>query len=937
MATLQTFLDSHRVEKGSECNFTGMGKDTGSYYIPDSELDTFLELMHTSIFGVHRSCSIVERHRENGPVLIDLDFLYEPEDRPLERRFTTEQIHTFVSSYVGALARFVDITQLPHNLNFYILTRPGPVYEGKKHKDGIHIQCPNLTTDPKVQFAIRGYLLEQNIIETIFGDTNNTKDATDCFDVSVIYRNGWYPYGAGKPNVAPYKVQEVIEIPRTELAGVSLADLPEAIFNAMEEADPPKNPLDIIKLLSIRRGHNEKMPLVMREETAAEYRTLLNTWGHGKAAPVRPVLSPPSAVLRHEPHGEAGSDAGSEPLGTPTSEDDIKLAYRLVKECLDPETRCGDYHDWIKLAICLKNISNTEESFVAWCDITRRVDSSHKKSNYSEAVLKTKWNKITAAHHEHPVRIGTLQYWAKEDNPVIFDAILSENIRDWIMQNASDTHVDIANLMYKLYKHEFICSLGAKRGAPEWFQFVGHSWKPLRSPIAFRSLMYNPEGLMGYYLDVDVHLTEMIRICKPAEVEGWDAKRKFIRSIQKKLRTAPFLNSVFAICSEKFYDEEFILRLNTNSNLIGTANGVIELHHWDNEEKIGKPRILFRPGRPEDNITFQVGRSEDLNPISYEPYDPAAPTSVHKAIFDFYEKVYPDPILREYVLTLDASCLLGENVEQLFYIDQGGGSNGKSMKQTLKRHTLGDYATSLQTTALTRKRPDSGAANPDMIVTKCKRYIYCGEPDNGEKINAARMKQMSGEDMVEARGLHCDQDKFKMMGKIFLACNDLPQISAMDNGTWRRIRIIPHIAQFVTADKPINPEKYIHYRDNHLGEKMKQVSWRTAYFGILVYYFETRYLQNGLIEPECVKSASEKYRVENDTFSGFMTEHLVVETGAGPIRLIDVWNRFKDWKRSMPGMAEMKKNMVGDRMKLIAAHGSSDTEFVGVRFKEDGE
>jgi putative DNA primase/helicase len=333
-----------------------------------------------------------------------------------------------------------------------------------------------------------------------------------------------------------------------------------------------------------------------------------------------------------------------------------------------------------------------------------------------------------------------------------------------------------------------------------------------------------------------------------------------------------------------------------------------------------------------------MGRLDsELDAITFEPYDPAASSPVHKAILEFYKKIYPDPELREYVLTLDAACLEGENREQRFYFDQGDGSNGKTMKQTLKRNTFGDYATSLQTTALTRKRPDSGAANPDIIVTKGRRYIYGGEPDNGEKLNSARMKQMSGEDIVEARGLFSDQEKFKMMGKIFLACNDLPPVSSMDNGTWRRIRVIPHIATFVDADKSEDSTRYIYHKDLDLSEKMKHASWRIAYFGILVYYFETRYLKFGLREPESVKAASNKYKQENDTFTAFASDTFVVEAGAGPIKLADVLMRYKEWKRTMPGVTEMKKPMIIERMKAIAARGSTEVEFKGIRFKEEGE
>jgi hypothetical protein len=141
----------------------------------------------------------------------------------------------------------------------------------------------------------------------------------------------------------------------------------------------------------------------------------------------------------------------------------------------------------------------------------------------------------------------------------------------------------------------------------------------------------------------------------------------------------------------------------------------------------------------------------------------------------------------------------------------------------------------------------------------------------------------------------------------------------------------------VDADKPEDPEHFVFHKDLDLSEKMKQASWRIAYFGILVYYFETRYLKFGLREPESVKSASQKYKQENDTFTAFATDNLVVESGAGPVKLADILTRYKEWKKAMPGVTEMKKAMIVERMKSIAARGSTEVEFKGVRLREELE
>jgi phage/plasmid-associated DNA primase len=253
------------------------------------------------------------------------------------------------------------------------------------------------------------------------------------------------------------------------------------------------------------------------------------------------------------------------------------------------------------------------------------------------------------------------------------------------------------------------------------------------------------------------------------------------------------------------------------------------------------------------------------------------------------------------------------------------------MIQTLMRYTFGDYQTSLQTTALTRKRPESGAANPDMIVTKCKRYIYMGEPDQNEKLNTARMKQLSGEDIVEARGLFADQEKFKMMGKIFLSCNDLPPVSSMDNGTWRRIRVIPHISVFKDPGDPaIDPSKHIYPKDLTLKHKLRE--WRVAFLSMLVHYYETKYLPYGLKEPPVVMEASNKYKEENDVFMKFFGESFVREDGASPLTVAQVRTRFREWKAENRGVrVELKEAQVMDRMRLMGAAGSTDKVFHGLR------
>ena len=951
-AALRNFLEGRRTK--TNWTLTGIGgSDTGCYNVEDGDYDTFLSLVNNYIFGrTPHASTLLEKHKDNGPILVDLDFRYEKADGPLTRRFTYDHIQTFISMYVAALIYFTRVEDLPDDLIVYDMVKPGPETDKSHQKDGVHIQCPTLTTSPKLQYAIRGFLLNNNVIGKIFGDTSLSNTHENCYDVSVIHTNNWFLYGACKPNKPQYRVEKVWKIAISDIADALDGEDPpdfdalvDIVHESMTDVAIPTNTLEIMKTLSIRRGHDTLNEPVVREGRKAEWDELVVQWGAGKAksrAAMGAVMPSRVAGTEWNANDEDGAEmtntmsgvgGGATDMGTgivvATHEDDLKLAYRLCRECINPERRAGEYRDWITLAICLKNIADDETSFEAWVDVTRRVDPSHKKATKSLAELRAKWNLVRIGGATRPIKIASLIKWAEEDNYEKLHSIRSETITEWVTNYAKETHVSIATLVYRMYKYEFMCSVGAARSKSyDLFQYLGHSWKKLRTSNELRQRLSNQikaEILEGIKKTVERQLAPG---ADDAARKVWEERRNILFKIERQLEMTAFKDNVLKESQEKFYNEEFSNRLDCDPFLVGVSNGVIVLNHFDNETMTGKPRAVFRKGLPDDCISFQMGRMEpDMDPIPYVPYCASDPDQI--ALMDFFAKIYPDPVLKEYVLTLLSSCLEGQNKEQRFYVNQGGGSNGKSMIQNLMEFTFGDYQTSLQTTVLTRKRPEAGAANPDMITTKCKRYIYMGEPDNGEKLNTARMKQLSGEDRIEARGLFADQEKFNMMGKLFLSCNDLPPVSSMDNGTWRRIRVIPHVSTFKDpGSNEIDPSKNIYEKDLSLKTKLK--NWRVAFLALLVHYYDTKYLVHGLREPECVMAASNRYKEKNDVFMSFFNENYVKQPDAAPIQAKVVKSDFREWKRRLGRDVDLKEGQMLERMRAECAGNSTEREFWGI-------
>ena len=113
--SLKEFLSGRRT-KGTDFNITGIGNDTGKYVVSEEEYDTFLRYLHTSIFGnVPKASSLLEKHRNVGPVLIDLDLRYET-GGPLVRKFQNNTIKNFIAEYVAAMVYFSKVETLENDI-----------------------------------------------------------------------------------------------------------------------------------------------------------------------------------------------------------------------------------------------------------------------------------------------------------------------------------------------------------------------------------------------------------------------------------------------------------------------------------------------------------------------------------------------------------------------------------------------------------------------------------------------------------------------------------------------------------------------------------------------------------------------------------------------------------------------------------------------------
>ena len=111
-----------------------------------------------------------------------------------------------------------------------------------------------------------------------------------------------------------------------------------------------------------------------------------------------------------------------------------------------------------------------------------------------------------------------------------------------------------------------------------------------------------------------------------------------------------------------------------------------------------------------------------------------------------------------------------------------------------------------------------------------------------------------------------------METKLFLACNQLPDINNNDdNAIWRRIRVVDFPSRFV--DEPTGENEYL--IDRTLPARMREdVTWRQTFMNILLdYHYKL------VPEPDVVKLRTTQYKEETNEVVQWIVENIVYEKG----------------------------------------------------------
>jgi P4 family phage/plasmid primase-like protien len=555
------------------------------------------------------------------------------------------------------------------------------------------------------------------------------------------------------------------------------------------------------------------------------------------------------------------------------STEDFETAVQLTE--LFSLKRASDYITWIQVGKCLHNIDYG--LLPTWIKFSKKCPTKFREGEC---------DKIWHRFKEGGYSLASLHYWAKSDNVNGYLEFKKNKITTLLKGSLTGTPYDVAKVLVELYRYQYVC---ASLKHKQWFEFRNHRWIEIEEGYTLN--MKISTELVSKYSEVAAFYYATSMTMEPGEErDSFHRKAENINKIISKLKTTKFKNDVMSESRILAYNDKFLERLDENRYLIGFNNGAYDLEN-----------CFFRDGCPDDYIRLNTG-------IDYYEYDEEDEHIIN--VTKFIQKIHPDKAMCKYILLLLSSYLQGHTPDEKFHIWTGTGSNGKSKLIELFQLAFGNYCGTFPITLLTHKRGGSSSANPEVADKKGVRFCVFQEPEENDKINVGYMKELSGGDRIQARGLYKDPIYFKPQFKLLLTCNKLPTIPSSDGGTWRRLRVVEFKSEFV--DHPTKPNQF--KKDMQLSEKL--IEWKEAFMSLLIHYFAI-YKKEGITEPEEVTKFTKAYQQKSDIFMEFLNDHIIKSDKASEhvslpalLALMRNWYRENYADRKCPNKKDLKEYLL---------------------------
>ncbi len=218
-----------------------------------------------------------------------------------------------------------------------------------------------------------------------------------------------------------------------------------------------------------------------------------------------------------------------------------------------------------------------------------------------------------------------------------------------------------------------------------------------------------------------------------------------------------------------------------------------------------------------------------------------------------------DADLIRYVQEIVGLAAIGKVYIEALVIAYGEGRNGKSTFWNTIARVLGTYSGNMSADTLTVGCKRN--VKPELAEAKGKRMIIAAELEEGMRLNTSNVKQLCSTDEIYAEKKYKAPFSYVPTHTLVLYTNHLPRVGAIDQGTWRRLIVIPFNAKI---EGKADIKNYSDFLFKMAGGAVLQWIIEGAKRVIASDY--------KIVQPRVVQDAIQKYKENNDWLAHFLDD-----------------------------------------------------------------
>lgn len=413
-----------------------------------------------------------------------------------------------------------------------------------------------------------------------------------------------------------------------------------------------------------------------------------------------------------------------------------------------------------------------------------------------------------------------------------------------------------ARALVEEYKGELLYT-----DATEFLSYDGICWRENRQKAV---------GAVEEFLDMQlVDSKGQFNECSQALIDG-GIPEKVVRAGGKALEKAIPDNLEDAykeyLAAKAYY--AFVMKYRNYKNIVNTQSAAKPMVAADINMFDAQENFLNTPSATFDLEKGLAGERPHRSSDLLTKITNCAPGDEGKQLWEDALNLFfcGDEELIDYVQETVGLAAIGKVYVEALIIAYGEGRNGKSTFWNTISRVMGTYSGAMSADALTAGCRRN--VKPEIAELKGKRLVIAAELEEGMRLSTSILKQLCSTDQIRGEKKFKDPFDFTPSHTVVLYTNHLPKVGASDDGTWRRLIVIPFHAKIEGSSDIKN---YADYLYEHAGSAV--MSWIIEGAKKVIEH------EYKIKPPKVVADAIAEYRGMNDWLSQFMEDCCDIKDG----------------------------------------------------------